>query len=213
MISVVLVDDQKLIRQGVRSLLEISERISVAGEASNGREAMAVIEDTDPDVILLDIQMPILDGIGCLRLLRDKGNTTPVIILTTFENPEQMIECTRLGARGYLLKDVSLDQLVAAIETVHQGGTMIQPAVTATILDRLQKNDSPPKALPTGETLTPRETEVLRCLAAGLSNREIGNAVNLTEGTVKNHVSNILAKLNVRDRTRAVLKAIDHGLL
>ena len=212
MIPVLLVDDQTLVRQGIKSLLEISDRICVIGEASNGEEALQQLATTAPEVILLDLQMPVMDGLGCLQQLRDAGNCTPVIVLTTFDDPERLIECTRLGARGYLLKDVSLEQLVTAIVTVHEGGTMILPSVTANILGRMAAVREK-KGLPSGEVLTRRESEILRYLAAGLSNREVAAAINLSEGTVKNHVSSILAKLDVRDRTRAVLKAIDYGLI
>ncbi len=211
MIRVAVVDDQKLVRQGIASLLDLSDRVTVVGEAADGMEAQQLLAEVKPDVILLDLQMPRLDGIGLLRQLQAAGDATPVIVLTTFDDPERLIECSRLGARGYLLKDVSLEQLVDAIESVHAGGTLIQPTVTAGILERLRRSDAPED--PGVETLTARETEILRCLAGGFSNREIASAVSLSEGTVKNHVSSILGKLGVRDRTRAVLKAIDSGLI
>ncbi len=213
MISVLLVDDQNLVRQGIRSLLELSDNIRVVGEASNGEEALPQLEQLQPDVLLLDIQMPVMDGIACLRELQQRGNDTPVLVLTTFDDPQRLIECTRLGARGYLLKDVSLQQLVEAVVTVHEGGTMVQPTVTASILDRMVRGDLGGNAESQAEQLTQRETEILRYLAGGLSNREVASAIHLSEGTVKNHVSSILAKLDVRDRTRAVLKAIEYGLI
>ena len=213
MIKVALVDDQNLVRQGIRSLLELSDQVQVIGEGANGEDALELVAGLKPDVLLLDIQMPVMDGISCLRQLRHSGNITPVIVLTTFDDPERLIECTRLGARGYLLKDVSLEQLVAAIVTVHEGGTMVQPSVTANILDRMARGDTPAQPVAGGDILTPRETEILRYLAGGLSNREVASAIHLSEGTVKNHVSSILAKLGVRDRTRAVLKALDQGLI
>ena len=213
MISVVLVDDQNLVRQGIRSLLELSDKVRIVGEASDGAQGLEVIALREPDVVLLDVQMPVMNGIDCLQQLRADDNLTPVIVLTTFDDPDIMIECTRLGARGYLLKDVSLEQLVSAIEIVHAGGTMIQPTVTATILERLSREPTSAPPVRQDSSLTPRETEILRCLAGGLSNREVARAISLSEGTVKNYVSSILAKLEVRDRTRAVLKAIDLGLI
>ena len=213
MISVVLVDDQNLVRQGIRSLLELSDKVRIVGEASDGAQGLEVIALREPDVVLLDVQMPVMNGIDCLQQLRADDNLTPVIVLTTFDDPDSMIECTRLGARGYLLKDVSLEQLVSAIEIVHAGGTMIQPTVTATILQRLSREATSAPPVRQDSSLTPRETEILRCLAGGLSNREVARVISLSEGTVKNYVSSILAKLEVRDRTRAVLKAIDLGLI
>lgn len=213
MISVVLVDDQNLVRQGIRSLLELSDKVRIVGEASDGAQGLEEIALREPDVVLLDVQMPVMNGIDCLRQLRADGSPTPVIVLTTFDDPDSMIECTRLGARGYLLKDVSLEQLVSAIEIVYAGGTMIQPTVTATILERLSREATSVPPVRQDSSLTPRETEILRCLAGGLSNREVARAISLSEGTVKNYVSSILAKLEVRDRTRAVLKAIDLGLI
>ncbi len=213
MISVVLVDDQNLVRQGIRSLLELSDKVRIVGEASDGAQGLEEIALRKPNVVLLDVQMPVMNGIDCLRQLRADGSPTPVIVLTTFDDPDSMIECTRLGARGYLLKDVSLEQLVSAIETVYEGGTMIQPTVTATILERLSRESTSAPPVRQDSSLTPRETEILRCLAGGLSNREVARAISLSEGTVKNYVSSILAKLEVRDRTRAVLKAIDLGLI
>lgn len=211
MIRVLLVDDQTLVRQGIRSLLELSDSVEVIAEAGNGEDALQELQSQSPDVMLLDIQMPKLDGIGVLRKMAELGIAVPVIVLTTFDDQQRLLECSRLGARGYLLKDVSLSQLVDAVATVHRGDTLIQPTLTVNIAEALQGQDDDSDGL--RESMTKRELEVLRYLAGGYSNREIAEAVHLSEGTVKNHVSNILSKLDVRDRTRAVLKAIDLGLI
>ncbi len=213
MIEVLLVDDQKLVREGIRSLLELSKEISVIAEAANGEEALAVLEEASPDAILLDLQMPIIDGIGVLEQMQERQLQTPVIVLTTFDDQERLIQCSRLGARGYLLKDVSLEQLVRAIKTVVAGDTLIQPTVTFNIVEQLKQGDKAELDGLTSEQLTTRETEILRYMAGGFANREIAEAMSLSEGTVKNHVSAVLAKLQVRDRTRAVLKAIELGLI
>jgi DNA-binding NarL/FixJ family response regulator len=218
-IRVCLVDDQTLIRQGIRSLLNLADGIEVVAEAADGEEALAVIADTQPDVVLLDIRMPRLDGIGTLRALAERQALPATLVLTTFDDDEAVLEAVRAGARGYLLKDVTLEQVVEAIQTLAGGGTLIQPAITAGLLQRLAErppsSEHPPsfERLDRPDPLTPREVEILRLLAGGYSNREIGRALHLTEGTVKNHVSNLLWKLGVRDRTRAVLRGLELGLI
>lgn len=214
MIRVCLIDDQTLVRQGIRSLLELTEDIEVVAEAADGREGLAAIEASTPDVVLLDLRMPHLDGLGVLRALQGRGEAPPVLILTTFDDDELVLAGLRLGARGYLLKDVSLEQLVSAVRALVEGRTLLQPAVTERLLRSLQQREVPRKdALAYAEALTERETEVIRLMAGGYSNKEIARALNLSEGTVKNHVSAILAKFGVRDRTRAVLKALEQGVI
>lgn len=216
MIRVVVVDDQTLVRQGICSLLELSESISVVGEADNGFAAINLIKEKTPDVILSDIRMPKMDGIQLVAKLTELKIDTPIILLTTFDDHETVLQGIQSGARGYMLKDVSLDQLVGAIKTVMSGGTMVQPAITERVMKGLISRSADK---PTGcesnkiEKLTGRETEVLGMMSGGYSNKEIANALSLSEGTIKNHVSNVLAKLGVRDRTRAVLKAIENGIL
>ncbi len=221
-IRVVLIDDQTLVRQGIRSLLTLAGNVEVVGEAGDGRDGLAVIEATAPDVVLLDLRMPRLDGLGMLRELAEWGRPMPpVLVLTTFDDEEAVLGAMRAGAKGYLLKDVTLDQLVGAIETLAGGGRLVQPAVTAALLERLTGADPAAPVGPEGrladapvaQPLTPREVEVLRLMAAGYPNREIAQALHLAEGTVKNHVSNVLLKLGVRDRTRAVLRALELGLV
>jgi DNA-binding NarL/FixJ family response regulator len=214
-IRVVVVDDQALVRQGIRSLLDLAEDVEVIGEAGDGDEALTVITDVAPDVALLDLRMPVRDGIATLEALRQRGSDLPVLVLTTFDDDELVLAAIREGARGYLLKDVTLDQLVGAIRTLHEGGTLVAPTIT----DRLLRaKDQVPAVdrfadLPPPLPLTERELEVLRLVAAGYPNREIAQALHLAEGTVKNHVSNVLLKLGVRDRTRAVLRALHLGVL
>lgn len=212
-IRVGLIDDQTLVRQGIRGLLHLSEKVEVVAEGNDGEDALDLATIHKPDVILMDMRMPKMSGAEATRVLRDNGIETPVIILTTFDDHEQVLEGIRAGAKGYLLKDVSLDSLIQAIESVANGSTMIQPGITEALLRGLTHQSSGSSGSDTPEPLTARETEVIRLMAGGYSNREISQALGNSEGTIKNHVSSILAKLGVRDRTRAVLKAIEHGLL
>ena len=205
-IRVVIADDQGLVREGIQRLLELSGRVDVVGDAADGEEAVAVVERTRPDVLLLDIRMPALDGVGVLRRL---GNgAPPTLVLTTFDDPEISYQAIVAGARGYLLKNVRSASLLQAIEALAAGGTYFQPAFGETARQRLASPSSEETA-----PLTDRETEVLRLMAAGQSNREIGTMLHMAEGTVKNHVSSILGKIGVRDRTRAVLAALERGLI
>ena len=213
MIRVVLVDDQTLIRQGVRSLLELAGDVDIVGEAGDGDEAVVVIRRHRPDVVLLDLRMPRKGGVDVLRELHADGVVPPTIILTTFDDDEALLDAVRAGARGYLLKDVSLEQLTDAIRVVAQGGSMIRPAVTERVLRGLEHVRRDFEALSAPDPLTRREVEVLRLMAGGYSNREIAGALGTAEGTVKNHASSILSKLGVRDRTRAVLKALELGYI
>jgi len=211
MIKVMLVDDQNLVRKGVRSLLELSPEIEVIAEAADGAEAIRTIPEVGPDVVLLDMRMPGLSGLDVLRDLAGKGILPPTIILTTFDDDELLLAGIQSGARGYLLKDVSLADLVNAIRTVAEGGSIVKPAVTQRLLKGLENLQNQFSSLDQPDPLTERETEILRLMAGGYSNKEIANSLGVAEGTVKNHVSNILSKMGVRDRTRAVLKAFELG--
>jgi len=213
MIRVALVDDQTLVRQGIRSLLELSDDIQVVGEAADGEEAVRVIAETRPDVVLLDVRMPKRSGLDVLRDLRDAGRAVPAILLTTFDDDAVALEGVRAGAKGFLLKDVSLEQLTETIRTVAGGGTLIRPAVTERVMRGIEGARPGFDSLDPPDALTPRETEVLRLMAGGYNNREIAEALGTAEGTVKNHASTILSKLGVRDRTRAVLKALELDLI
>lgn len=213
MIRVCIVEDQTIVRQGLRSLLALTPDIVVGSEASDGVEAVEVIEREQPDVVLLDLRMPRLDGVGVLQQLRERGAARPTLILTTFDDDSKLFEAVRAGAKGWLLKDVSLDRLTGAIRTLASGGTCIEPAITERIMRALEKSDMAFDAAVLPEPLTDRERTILRLLAGGYSNREISELLDISDGTVKNHISNLLSKLGVRDRTRAVLKAIDMGLI
>jgi len=213
MIKVMLVDDQTLVRKGIRSLLELSEDIEVIAEANDGTEALEMLPDIDPDVILLDMRMPGLSGVDVLRRLKERNQLPPTIILTTFDDDDLVLAGIRNGAKGYLLKDVTLEELVNAVKTVAAGGSIIKPAVTERLMRGLENLKNEFSSLDRPDPLTTRETEILRLMAGGYSNKEIANSLGVAEGTVKNHVSNILSKMGVRDRTRAVLKAFELGFI
>jgi DNA-binding NarL/FixJ family response regulator len=208
---VVVVDDQTLVRQGIRSLLEVAE-VEVVGEADDGQAALDVIAAARPDVVLLDLRMPRYDGIWALERLRERGIETPVLVLTTFNDDDLVLKALRAGARGYLLKDVTVEQLTGAVRALAGGGTLIAPSITDRLLRAIRSGPVPAAAAPAQE-LTERELEVMRLVAEGYSNREIAGALFLAEGTVKNHVSTILLKLDARDRTNAVLRALHEGIL
>jgi DNA-binding NarL/FixJ family response regulator len=219
-IRVALIEDQTLVRQGIRSLLELADDIEIAGEAGDGNEGLELIARQRPDVVLLDLRMPERDGLSVLAELQSLGQPVPVLVLTTFDDDELVLQALRAGARGFLLKDVTLDQLVGAVRTLATGGSLVQPALTDRLLRAVTTPDGGPSGdpdgfgeLPAPQPLTERELEILRLLAGGYANREIADALHLAPGTVKNHVSNVLLKLGVRDRTRAVLRALHLGLL
>jgi DNA-binding NarL/FixJ family response regulator len=205
-IRLCIVENATLVREGLRRVLELDPELQVVGEARDGLEALELFAQLKPDVALLDVRMPRLDGIGVLQALR---GSLPCLVLTTFDDADAFLAAVRAGARGYLLKDASPAELGEAIRCVARGGSWLKPSVTDNVL-RALREDQPAKE---DEKLTGREIEVLRLLAGGYSNREIGFALGVAERTVKNHVSSILAKLCVRDRTRAVLKAISQRLI
>ena len=213
MIRVCIVEDQTIVRQGLRSLLKLNADIEVVAEAADGLEAVDVIEREKPDVVLLDLRMPRLDGVGLLKLLRERGTSRPTLILTTFDDDENLFDAVRAGAKGWLLKDVSLDRLTSAIRTLAAGGTSIEPAITERIMRALERSGMNFDAAELPDPPTDREKTILRLLAGGYSNKEISELLDISDGTVKNHISSLLSKLGVRDRTRAVLRAIDLGLI
>ena len=213
MIRVFIADDQLLIRQGLRALLEIDRQIVIAGEAGDGAETIALVQTHPTDVLLLDVRMPKKSGIDVLRELGALNALPPTLVLTTFEDGDVVLDAIRNGARGFMLKDVSFDQLAGAIRAIAAGGTVFQPAMTQRLVASIDRLHNAFDSLPSADPLTEREVEVVRLMAGGYSNREIAHALGTAEGTIKNHVSSILSKFGVRDRTRAVLKALEAKLL
>ncbi|MCB0070635.1 MAG: response regulator transcription factor [Caldilineaceae bacterium] len=214
-LNVLLVDDQRLMRDGLRTLLELEPDMTVAGEAADGEEALARFRETRPDVVLMDVRMPGMDGVEATRRLRAMDPAAKVIILTTFDDDEYVFEGLRAGAVGYLLKALSGEELADAIRTVAAGGALIDPAVTRKVVSEFARLAPPARSIDAGlaEPLSEREKEVLGLVARGLSNREIADTLFLAEGTVKNYVTTILQKIGVRDRTQAALRARELGLL
>ncbi len=213
MIKVLLVEDQTLVRRGICGLLALTGDIEVIAEAVDGEEALAKIPQVQPDVVLLDVRLPKMSGIEVLTSLRNRGGIPPTILLTTFDDDEALLKGVRAGARGFLLKDVSVERLADAIRQVNAGASLIRPAVTERVEERVRQIVPAFESLDQPDRLTRRETEVLRLMAGGYSNREIADSLELSEGVIKNHVSNVLSKLGVRDRTRAVLKGIELGYI
>jgi DNA-binding NarL/FixJ family response regulator len=214
-IRVLLVDDQALFREGLRTLLSIYPELDIVGEAANGLEALQQVESLRPDVVLMDLRMPILDGVTATRQLKEVRPSSRVIILTTFDDDEHVFDGLRAGAVGYLLKDVSSEKLVEAIRTTARGGSFLQPNIAAKLVAEFARMDETPAAQPQQliDPLSQRELEILALVAAGASNKEIAAKLYIAEGTVKNHVTNILSKLGVRDRTQAALQARELGLI
>lgn len=214
-IRLLLVDDQRLMREGLRTLLELEEGFVVSGEASDGQAALSAYELYRPDVVLMDIRMPAMDGVEATRRLRERWPDAHVIILTTFDDDEYVFEGLRAGAQGYLLKAVSGEELAHAIRTVAAGGALIDPSVTRKVVAEFARLAPPSRSAADQllEPLSEREREVLLLVAKGLSNREIAERLFLAEGTVKNYVTNILGKIGARDRTQAAVRAQQLGLL
>ncbi|MFE7512842.1 response regulator [Streptomyces sp. NPDC057540] len=206
-IRVLLVDDHQVVRRGLRTFLEVQDDIEVVGEASDGAEGVARAEELRPDVVLMDVKMPGTDGIEALKRLRALANPARVLIVTSFTEQRTVVPALRAGASGYVYKDVDPDALAGAIRSVHAGHVLLQPEVADALLAQDESQGSG-----RGSTLTEREREVLGLIADGRSNREIARALVLSEKTVKTHVSNILMKLDLADRTQAALWAVRHGL-
>lgn len=214
-VRVLLVDDQALFREALAVLLDVRSEVEVVGEAANGDEALDRAAEVRPDVVLMDLRMPVLDGIAATRRMRVEHPGVRVIALTTFDDDTEVFAALRAGAVGYLLKDVSSDRLVEAILAASRDESVLQPSVAAKVLARFAQlpADDQPAAQPLAVPLSDRELDVMRLLAEGRTNREIAAALYLAEGTVKNHVTNVLAKLGARDRTQAALRARALGLL
>jgi DNA-binding NarL/FixJ family response regulator len=213
MTRLVLVEDEQLVREGLRRLLEFGSDFEVVAEASDGEEALRLIPTTAPDVVLLDVRMPRLGGLEVLARLRAAGCQPPSLVLTTFDEPDLLLQAVRLGARGFLPKDVSLEELINAIRALAAGGTWFQPSLTSSLRRSVEALPLRPHTCEIWDRLTPREKQVLRLAAGGLSNREIASTLRTSEGTVKNQMASVLSKIGVHDRTLAVLKAIEAGVL
>jgi two-component system, NarL family, response regulator LiaR len=210
-IRVLIVDDHAVVREGLRNFLELQEGIDVVGEAGDGQAALTAEADLSPDVILMDLVMPVLDGVGAMRALHERGSASRVIVLTSFLDDDRILPAIRAGAAGYLLKDVEPAELARAVRDACAERAAIDPTVAARLLHTLsQDGTDPPATVP--DTLTPREREVLCLIAAGRSNKRIARELGVAEKTVKTHVGHVLAKLGVSDRTQAALVAVRAGL-
>jgi DNA-binding NarL/FixJ family response regulator len=211
-IRVLLVDDQHLVRSGFRMILQAEDDLTVVGEAANGREAVDLVARASPDVVLMDVQMPVMDGLAATRAIAATGGPA-VLILTTFDRDDYLFEALRAGASGFLLKNAPPEDLVAAVRTVAEGNGLLAPEVTRRVIAECGRSRgalTPPAEI---AQLTERELEVLRLVAEGLSNAEIAERLYLGEATVKTHVSNLLLKLQLRDRVKAVVYAYEHGIV
>jgi DNA-binding NarL/FixJ family response regulator len=224
MIRVMIVDDQRLMREGLAAIIGIEKDLEIVGLASNGLEAYKNALELKPDVILMDIRMPVADGVEGTRLVRRHLPDVKVLVLTTFDDSELIFKALEQGAHGYLLKDMPAEAIVSAIHTVHSGGMVFQPSVTAQILEEIKKlqfsgkenreaSFRPEPRLALLNHLSEREMDVLRLLGSGMNNKEIAWDLTITEGTVKNHVSNLIAKLDFRDRTQIALFAVRQGIV
>jgi DNA-binding NarL/FixJ family response regulator len=207
-IRVLLVDDHAVVREGLRTFLELQEGVEVVGEAGDGEEALLRAEEERPDVVLMDLVMPRLDGVGAMRELRRRLPATRVIVLTSFADDEQLLPAIQAGAAGYLLKNVQPQELARAVRAAHAGHALLDPAVAARLVEAIAQ----PAGAPPRERLTPREGEVLELIARGLPNKRIARELGVSEKTVKTHVGHVLAKLGVTDRTQAALYAVRSGL-
>ena len=214
-IHVLIVDDQRLMRDGLRTLIELESDLVVAGEAEDGLEAISAYRNTGPDVVLMDVRMPNLNGVEATRRIKADWDEANILILTTFDDDEYIFEALRAGASGYLLKDVSGKKLAEAIRVVANGGTLIAPSVARKVVSEFARlKPASPKIVETlTNPLSEREIEILKVLAQGHTNKKIGEHLHLAEGTVKNYVTSILQKIGARDRTQAVLRARELGVL
>lgn len=215
-LRVLLVDDQAMFREGLRAVLSVYPDIEVVGEAGNGQEGVQLADRLKAQIVLMDLRMPVLDGVSATRRIHAAGGGCRVIVLTTFDDDDQVFEALRAGAAGYLLKDAPPEKLIEAIRTTARGESFLQPSIAAKVIaefSRLSRAQAGTARLPKGETLSERERQVLQQLGEGKSNKEIGLALSLAEGTIKNHLSNIFGKLGVLDRTQAALLARELGLM
>ena len=211
-LSVVIADDQEMVRAGLRSLLEGEPELRVVADVTDGKQAVAAVREHAPDVVLMDIRMPILDGISATRQLISEGHPTRVLILTTYDHDEYVYDALRAGASGFLLKDASAEHLIGAIRILAAGDALLDPAITRRVIEAYAATNLAP-AHPEIAELSARETEVLELIARGMSNRQIAAHLFISNATVKTHVSNIIMKLGLRDRVHGVIYAYEHGLI
>jgi DNA-binding NarL/FixJ family response regulator len=214
-IRVAIADDHAVVRQGLRTFLELQDGMDVVGEAADGEEAVALVERAAPDVVLLDLVMPRVDGLEAIRRIRERAPATRILVLTSFADDHTVLPAVRAGAAGYLLKDVQPPELADAIRTVHAGEALLAPTVATMLVEQLAAEDGAGGGAAgdgPGHPLTPRELEVLAELARGRANKAIAFDLGVSERTVKTHVSNILGKLGFSDRTQAAVYAVEHGL-
>lgn len=210
MIRILLVEDQVMVRQGLKMMIETDKEMKVVGEASNGKEAIHLCEQHVFDVVILDIRMPVMDGIEAAKIIQTRWNTSKVLMLTTFDNNEYVMEALKIGVSGYILKDADTDSLIRSIRSALKGGLSVEDQVAAKVMPLLlqrQEDKSP------DPSLTPRDRAILTCIGEGLNNHEIAERLGLSVGTVKNNTSQILHKLDLRDRTQLAIYSIRHNLV
>ncbi|MBC8281184.1 MAG: response regulator transcription factor [Chloroflexi bacterium] len=212
-IKIVIVDDHEMVRNGLSVMLEREDDFTVVGEATNGKEAVESVNKLRPDVVLMDLRMPEMDGVEAMRQIRTTNNDVHFLVLTTFDSDEYIFDAIQAGAKGYLLKDTSREELFRAVRTVNRGESLIEPAVVSRVLDRLTQLSNQAAQGPDHLALSDRELEVLQAMAKGSANKQIAGDLSITESTVKTHVANIFQKLEVSHRTEAVTKAISEGII
>jgi DNA-binding NarL/FixJ family response regulator len=213
MIDVIIADDQQMVRSGLRSLLQEDPEITVVAEVADGAAAVEAVRALQPDVVLMDIRMPVLDGLSATRELARRGDAARILVLTTFDLDEYVFDALHAGASGFLLKDSTAEDLVNAVKVLSAGNALLDPVVTGRVIDAFVTAPRRPAASNVAARLTDRERQVLELLARGLSNAEIARRLHITAATTKTHVSNILSKLRLRDRVQAVIWAYEHGLI
>ncbi|MBO1001639.1 response regulator [Pseudogracilibacillus auburnensis] len=211
MIRVLLAEDQMMVRQGLKVMIESDPEIKITGEADDGKAAIKLCEQHIYDIVILDIRMPVMDGIEAAKTIRERWPSVKILMLTTFDNDQYVLESLKLGVNGYLLKSGDTASLIRSIKSALSGGLSIEDQVAAKVMPTLLHQQSPPKKV--DERLTPRERAILTCIGEGLSNQEIANRLGLSVGTIKNNTSNILNKLELRDRTQLAIYAIRHRLV
>ena len=212
-IRILIVDDHEMVRNGLSVMMEREEDFTVVGEAQNGKEAVEMVSELRPDVVLMDLRMPEMDGVEAMRQIRAKQDDVKFLVLTTYDTDEYIFDAIQAGAKGYLLKDASREELFRAVRTVNRGESLIEPAVVSRVLDRLTELSRRAAQGPDHLALSEREVEVLQLMARGSANKQIAGDLSITESTVKTHVANIFQKLEVSHRTEAVTKAMSQGII